>query len=589
MQPAPIKLYIYKDGVDFKVPAEIIEKRGAPQLIPLLAEVDEAGNSRDGSFLSVGSPQEADFIVFPYYLEPLISIRRTPYAHFFLRELPHFLEFEHKHVLFNFHDRGQPLLTTALIVTDDPRKSNQDDPFVACYPHFPAAHVLRAAPSFAFDAICKDVCFVGTLSDPVRIEMIKSVAKEKALRSYVDVPNTVDWRDPNSSYLHMTDAEGRRALEDLYLEGAVQSWAMLCPRGMGSSSIRFYEALCLGRIPVHISDEYVFPLADRIDYRRFCIDIRQDDVPVIGKILAAWFRKKQPAELEALCREARAVYEQYFQEAHAQRIAVDILRAHLERRSTQEAAGLVARQRYCTVEEALVDAPPRVVACDPKHYANLEVDNREVWNNKGFNLQKSALDPNGVMNDCNGVSGFLPQQDIQFLFNVAARLPEGGTLVEIGSWMGLSGITMANALYALRNMDARIYCVDTWLGSPEHQDFDFIKRDEMYNQFLSNLRGARADLLVRPVRAPSLEAATRFKDASIDTLFIDGDHSYEACLDDMLHWLPKVRPGGLVVGHDCYAEDGNGVYRATKRFTELTGIPVGVVEGLRMFAFTKPR
>lgn len=65
-------------------------------------------------------------------------------------------------------------------------------------------------------------------------------------------------------------------------------------------------------------------------------------------------------------------------------------------------------------------------------------NSREVWNNKGFNLQKSALEPNGVMNDCNGVSGFLPQQDIQFLFPLADRLPEGGTLVEIGTWMGLS-------------------------------------------------------------------------------------------------------------------------------------------------------
>lgn len=92
----------------------------------------------------------------------------------------------------------------------------------------------------------------------------------------------------------MKNEERKRKLEKIYVDAAVQSWAMLCPRGMGSLSIRFYEALCLGRIPVHISDEYTFPLSDRIDYSRFCIDIRQDDVPVLGKLLLAWLPKLRP-------------------------------------------------------------------------------------------------------------------------------------------------------------------------------------------------------------------------------------------------------------------------------------------------------
>lgn len=587
MHCEPLKLFVYAEGTDFEVPAEVIDKRGAPLLIPLLQDVDDAGNSRDGSFMRVSTPDAADYIVYPYVLEPFISIQRTLHAHDHLRRLPHFYEHESRHVFFNFHDRGQPLLTTALVITDDPRKSNVDDPNVYCYPHFPAPHVLKAAPNFDFDKILFDVCFTGTLSDPVRVAMVESIANEKRLRSYLRHPNTLDWSDPNTSYLHMKDETKRRKLEAAYISCAVKSWAMLCPRGMGSSSIRFYEALCFGRIPVHISDEYTFPLDDCIDYKRFCIDIRQDDVPVMGKILAAWFRKKDREELAGICRAARAAYEEHLQAAHAQGIAVHILRRFLARRNAQALAE-VQQPRYCQVAEALTDALPRMVATSPSHYANLDIDSHEVWLNRGFKLVKSDLDPSGAMTDCNGVSGYLPQQDIEFLLNVAFGLPRGGTLVEIGSWMGLSGITMANALYATRNLDARIFCVDTWLGSPEHQDFDFIKRDEMYEKFLANVRGARADLVIRPVRAPSLEAAARFRDESIDVLFIDGDHSYEACLDDMLHWLPKVRPGGLVVGHDCYAYEDNGVYRATLRFTELTGIPVHIVDGLRIFSLRKP-
>jgi hypothetical protein len=38
----------------------------------------------------------------------------------------------------------------------------------------------------------------------------------------------------------------------------------------------------------------------------------------------------------------------------------------------------------------------------------------------------------------------------------------------------------------------------------------------------------------------------------IDLLFVDGDHSYEGCLNDLENWYPKLIPGGQVVLHDCY-------------------------------------
>jgi len=46
-------------------------------------------------------------------------------------------------------------------------------------------------------------------------------------------------------------------------------------------------------------------------------------------------------------------------------------------------------------------------------------------------------------------------------------------------------------------------------------------------------------------------AAELVGDASLDLVFIDGDHSYEQTLRDIRNWLPKVRPGGILCGHDC--------------------------------------
>ena len=48
----------------------------------------------------------------------------------------------------------------------------------------------------------------------------------------------------------------------------------------------------------------------------------------------------------------------------------------------------------------------------------------------------------------------------------------------------------------------------------------------------------------------------------VDYIFIDGDHAYEAVLSDIQLYLPKIRPGGIMMGHDYGSEKG--VVKAVK-------------------------
>lgn len=71
-------------------------------------------------------------------------------------------------------------------------------------------------------------------------------------------------------------------------------------------------------------------------------------------------------------------------------------------------------------------------------------------------------------------------------------------------------------------------------------------------------------------------AAELFADESLDFVFIDGDHSFFGCHQDMVDWLPKIRKGGLFSGHDYnYHPEGMDIQvtQAVDTFMEENGLP----------------
>ena len=52
-----------------------------------------------------------------------------------------------------------------------------------------------------------------------------------------------------------------------------------------------------------------------------------------------------------------------------------------------------------------------------------------------------------------------------------------------------------------------------------------------------------------------------FADKSVDLVYIDGDHSYEAVSKDIELYLPKIKQGGIMAGHD-YSKSWPGVIKA---------------------------
>lgn len=80
---------------------------------------------------------------------------------------------------------------------------------------------------------------------------------------------------------------------------------VLCPRGFGRGSIRIFEAMALGRVPVIISNGWKEP--PDIDFSSCSIRVQEKDIGRIPQILAAY-----EDNAECLGQKARELFEHYF-------------------------------------------------------------------------------------------------------------------------------------------------------------------------------------------------------------------------------------------------------------------------------------
>jgi len=114
------------------------------------------------------------------------------------------------------------------------------------------------------------------------------------------------------------------------------------------------------------------------------------------------------------------------------------------------------------------------------------------------------------------------------------KFPSGSHFVEVGSYNGTS---LAYLIVEIINAekDITVTAVDSFLYFTE----------DAFNNNMKPVQD-KFDLVV----GDSAEAADKFEDKSLEFVFIDADHNYEFVKKDILAWLPKIKEGGVLAGHD---------------------------------------
>lgn len=223
-----------------------------------------AGQDRVGRHQLADSPEQADAVLFvenaQFYDYTYRKVKRHPLTR----------RFSNKVFIYNEVDKpfgGMPGLYCSMPISRIKAAQQMAFPYLSLpNAYVKDIHQWTGKQDWPF-------AFVGSISHRLRKRVM-------ALQSFSEgVKDTSEFNVWNAS------REERASQGRVFAEAMARSRFILCPRGIGTSSFRQFEAMQAARAPVIISDQWVAP--PQVDWD-FAISIRESDVEAIPEILAQY-------------------------------------------------------------------------------------------------------------------------------------------------------------------------------------------------------------------------------------------------------------------------------------------------------------
>lgn len=105
----------------------------------------------------------------------------------------------------------------------------------------------------------------------------------------------------------------------------------------------------------------------------------------------------------------------------------------------------------------------------------------------------------------------------------------------------------------------KLKCIDPYLPTPE---LDWDTAESYFAEAKDNLKGFNVEHIKKTSKHAAAEDVPKW---SLDFVYIDADHRFDSVMQDIIIWTQRVRPGGIVSGHDY---DNPDVKAAVDVFTD---------------------
>lgn len=161
---------------------------------------------------------------------------------------------------------------------------------------------------------------------------------------------------------------------------------------------------------------------------------------------------------------------------------------------------------------------------------------------------------------------------------LAALLSRWGQRPIIGAELGVERGETSE--YLLRSVPRLfLFMVDTWRPFPTESEYvrsgDLVAQHSSDRQSQDMRQAMQATDFAahrrQILRLTTMEAAQQIADESLDFVFVDADHTYSSVLNDLQTWWPKIKPGGLLSGHDYGARlDRSGAWGVARAVNEFS-------------------
>jgi predicted O-methyltransferase YrrM len=142
------------------------------------------------------------------------------------------------------------------------------------------------------------------------------------------------------------------------------------------------------------------------------------------------------------------------------------------------------------------------------------------------------------------IGGWLAREEAELLYELAAAVPEGRDIVEVGSYLGRSTAFLAQGAGAGRT----VHAVDPHTsGSLQLRAGPGL---DTFPQFQRNMAAIDVADRVEPHVTVSAQAAAEYGGRPVGLLFVDGNHSERAVVEDGQAWAPHLADGCFVAFDD---------------------------------------